>query len=395
MTNLMGHTPLPKLKVVSITTDNREHDRNYDQVRPYFAAGHESLLQGFAQVEDVDLHVVCCTQRPMKSPDRLADNVWFHSLHVSKFGWLRTSYQGCIRAVRKKVRDLGPDLVHGHGTERDCALSATFSGLPNLVTIHGNMAELARLTCPRIGSYLWLAARLENFTLRRTAGVLCNSSYTQGLVRGRAARTWLVPHAVRQMFFETAPDPKPRPGVLLNAGVISPRKRQLELLGVVENLHRQGLKLELRFIGFLPSPLNAYAKSFLERIKPLEAAGYARFYGPQKESELVACYDDVSGMVHFPTEEAFGNVVVEALARELKFFGSRLGGIQDIASGIPGCELVDKDDWGGLTDAIASWVKRGSPRQHGSAAIIRQLYHPKAIARRHLDIYREVLSRAS
>jgi hypothetical protein len=51
---------------------------------------------------------------------------------------------GCIRATRRRLRTLQPDLVHGQGTERDCALSAIFSGFPNVVTIHGNMAELAR-----------------------------------------------------------------------------------------------------------------------------------------------------------------------------------------------------------------------------------------------------------
>src|SRR5439155_13329895 len=134
--------------------------------------------------------VISCTQQPMASPQRLADNIWFHSLHVPKLGWLRTGYQGCIRAVRKRLKAIKPDIVHGQGTERDCGLSAIFSGFPNVVTIHGNMSELARLFRRPIASYDWLAARLEAFTLKRTAGVFCNSEYTERLVKPRSRRTW-------------------------------------------------------------------------------------------------------------------------------------------------------------------------------------------------------------
>ena len=126
------------MKVVIVTTDNREHDRAYHETIPRFCAGHWSLLEGFMQTPQAEFHVLSCTQKPMRSPEKLAENMWFHSLHVPKIGWLRTFYQGCIRAVRRKVLELKPDLVHGHGTERECGISAALSGFPNLITIHGN-----------------------------------------------------------------------------------------------------------------------------------------------------------------------------------------------------------------------------------------------------------------
>ena len=91
------------------------------------------------------------------------------------------------------------------------------------------------------------------------------------------------------------------------------------------------------------------------------------------------------------SEEAFGLNVAEGLARNLKFFGSRLGGIAEIAEGVPGAELFVPDDWAGLTDAVARWIEQGHPRRMESAALMRQRYHPQMIARRHVEIYREVL----
>jgi hypothetical protein len=180
------------MKVAILTTDSREHYRDYENREPSFGAAPEALLQGFAQLLELEVHVVSCLRKKVHSPSKLAPNIFFHGLHVPKIGWMRTGYQGCIRAVRKKLRAIQPDIVHGQGTERDCALNAVFSGWPNVVTIHGNMAELARLFQARVGSFQWLAARLENFALKRTAGVFCNSAYTEQLVKGRTPRTWHV-----------------------------------------------------------------------------------------------------------------------------------------------------------------------------------------------------------
>ena len=271
-------------------------------------------------------------------------------------------------------------------------MSAALCGFPNVVTIHGNMAELARLFHARFGSYGWLAARLEDFTLRRTAGVFCNSAYTENLVRPRAKKTWRVSNALRRDFFDTLPDAPPDSRcILLNVGFIMERKRQLELLGVAEDLHRQGLKFEFHFIGRL-NPSETYGAAFLKKLKPLEAAGCARLLGELSTAELIRHFDSANGFVHFPSEEAFGLVVAEALARDLKFFGARLGGITDIAENVPGAELFKESDWINLSAALARWISQNHPRANGAAALMRERYHPEVIARRHLEIYKEVLS---
>jgi glycosyltransferase involved in cell wall biosynthesis len=379
------------MRIGLLTTDNREHFKDYSAAEPCFGTAPEALLQGFAFLPEAEVHVVSCTRERMKSPEKLAPNIFFHSLYVPKIGWMCTAYQGCIQAARNKLRTIQPHIVHGQGTERDCAISATFSGFPSVVTIHGNMAELARLFRMRVGSFGWLAARLENLTLRRTAGVFCNSEYTEQLVRFRARRTWRVPNAIREQFFAAVARPAAASKcTLLNVGVISPRKRQVELLEVARALRQQGLEFEFQFIG-QAHPGNEYAAAFLKMIEPMEKDGYARYLGPKSTSELIKCMDNARALVHFPSEEAFGLVVAEALARELKFFGARTGGIMDIANGAPGAELFKGDDWRGLSSAIARWIRGGFPQPCNATELMRARYHPEVIARRHLEIYREVL----
>jgi len=68
-----------RLKVGVVTTDNREHDKRYEVPAPYFGTAPEALLQGFAGIPEVEVHVVSNTQHAMASPAKLADNIWFRA----------------------------------------------------------------------------------------------------------------------------------------------------------------------------------------------------------------------------------------------------------------------------------------------------------------------------
>jgi len=313
-------------------------------------------------------------------------------LVVPKIGWLRTGYQGCIRATRRFLRSLRADLVHGQGTERDCGICAVFSGFPNVITIHGNMRELAQLLRPLPGSYLWCAAQLERFTLPRTNGVFCNSAYTEHAVRYITRQTWCVPNAIRREFFEVPFPVKSTKGVprLLNVGVISPRKRQLEILALAEELYQEGAMFELQLIG-VADKNDRYAASVLERIEVAQRAGFARYLGTLALPNLIAIFDKGSALIHAPAEEAFGLVVAEALARNLKIFGTSVGGIREIAAAVEGAELFSLDDWNGLKNSIRRWLDDGLQPTLAAAAM-RKRYHPRLIAERHLEIYQEVLA---
>lgn len=423
------------MNIAFLTTDNRDAHRRYNDPEPYFGPAPTALLEGFAMiakqqeigiseiwksgnlktreksagepgtkneeprttnhqqgtVAPFEIHVISCTQRSLRAPEKIAPNIWYHSLHVPKIGWLRTGYQGCIRAVRRKLREIDPDIVHGQGTERDCAISAVLSGYPNVLTIHGNMSELARRFHSRTLGFHWLMARLEDFTLPRTSGVFCNSDYTQSLVAPRTPRTWRVDNPIRSQFFTPiSTSEQTNVPILLNVGVVGPRKRQLELLRTAERIWRRGLLLEFRFVG--PCNEGTYAADFLSEIRKAEKEGYASYRGSLEVGELVREMDAASGLCHFPSEEAFGLVVAEGVARNLKFFGSKVGGIPEIVGGVNGVELFDENDFYSLEEGIVRWVSSGGIRLAHGDQKMKQRFHPAEIARRHLEIYREVLS---
>jgi glycosyltransferase involved in cell wall biosynthesis len=388
------------VRIAVLTTDSREHFREYGNAIPYFGTAPEALLQGFKGMPEIEIHVISCAQQPMRSPEKLADNIWFHGLHVPKTGWMRTFYQGCVRTTRKKLRELQPDIVHGQGTERDCAISAIRSGFPNVITVHGNMNAIAALHHSRVGSFQWLAARVEDFTLQRAGGIICISDYVKDLVARYKVPTWIVPNAIQEMFFDF-----PRPGVvpavkplLINVGVISERKRQQALLAVLESLRNEGLSFDTAFVGH-SSPQLPYSVEFSRRLATARAK-YGGFEHIQRLDEVSFCqlYDRASAMIHFSNEESFGLTFAEAIARGLYLFASDVGAIRDIAKGVEGVEVIGMDNWTNLKEAVRQWLVGGQyrkPRPSSPPAEFIERYHPVSVARRHLEIYREVLSSRS
>jgi glycosyltransferase involved in cell wall biosynthesis len=380
------------MRIAILTTDERDSIPGCRDPQPHIGIAPTALLQGFDGLPGAEVHVVSCLKEPLPSIKTIAPNIFYHGLFVPQSGWLRTLYQGCIRSIRKELREIRPDLVHGQGTERYCALGAVLSGFANVITIHGNMKTIAEVYRARFGSYHWLTARLENFTLRRAGGVFCNSAYTERLVAPRTTRTWRVANALRRDFFSSPSAARPSGApVLLNVGVFEPRKQQVELLAMAGRLHGRGGRFQLQFAGHRAK--DDYGASFERVLARAEMAGYARYLGNLPPAQLVAAMDAASALVHFPKEEAFGLVVAEALARNLKFFGSATGGMVDIARGVESAELIEPQDFGALEVAIAGWLQAGAPRPQNAAAVTRERYHPSVIARQHLEIYREVLGR--
>ena len=378
------------LRIAIITTDARHWLRDFSTETPNFGTAIRALLEGFAEIPEVEVHVISASPSPLQSLKKIAANISYHHVHVAKWGWGKGLFLGVAWKIRKLLRQIQPDIVHGQGTERDCAMAAVLSNFPNVLTIHGNMQEIQRLGYHGNAVYGRLASLLETYTLGKTLGVFCNSIHTEGLVRPRARNTWLVPNPIRSAFFQTSTaEPDSKIPILLNVGMVYPLKRQLEILRSLRLLKRSGHDFKIIFAGGL-SEDSDYGRRFIEELKAAEKEGIAEYAGFLDIDGLIQLMDRCSGFIHFPSEEAFGLVVTEAMARGLKVFGANLGGIVDIAEGIEGAELFDTME--DMKASIARWIDTGARRCPEAAAEIVKRYHPKIIARRHVDIYRDVLT---
>jgi glycosyltransferase involved in cell wall biosynthesis len=380
------------VRVALLTIDNRAHERNYGETIPYFGTAPAALLKGFAGLPGLEVHVVSCTAKPMTSPKKIEENIWFHSLHVPKIGWLRTAYQGCIRATRKALRQLRPDMVHGQGTERDCALEAVFSGFPNVLTIHGNMRLVAKVNRAKPFTFEWLAARLESFTIPRSKGVVCITRYTQAAVSSLAKRTWVVPNAVDPSFFDlVASPPAGEPRQLLCAGMVSPRKNQNALIRALDALAATA-NLKIRFLGKV-MPGHPYTDEFRELLRTRPWCVHEGFAGREK---LKCCMQQASLVVLPSLEDNCPMVVLEAMAAGVPVVAANVGGVPDlIEDGKTGwfCDPLNGANMRAAVEKVLANAAAATQMAETAKQRARDCFHPKVIAQRHLDIYREVLGK--
>ena len=381
------------LKIVILTTDNREPHKDYANPQPHFGTAPAALLEGLAMIPDIEVHVVSCIRQPVRSPEKIAPNIFFHSLVVPKIGWMRTLFQGCIRASRKKIRELGPDIVHGQGTEMDCGISAVCSGFPNVLTLHGNMRLIAALNRERPFSYNWMAARLEGFVLPRTNGVVCITNYTRAAVQDRTQKTWVLPNAVDASFFDVpaAPDLS-APPVILCVGAVCFRKNQNNFIRALDPLARQK-KFRLVFLGQMEK--NAYGEEFRQLLRERDWSEHVPFSGRERVKE----YFRTASMVALPTQEDnCPMVVLEAMAAGVPVFASNVGGVPDLIQHEVNGLLCDPLRPETFCESVARFLddRAFAARIAAEAkAQAQRRFHPQVIAQKHLEIYREVLNTPS
>jgi glycosyltransferase involved in cell wall biosynthesis len=379
------------MKIVQITTDNRDHFKEHHLDKPWFGTAPEALLQGFALLPEHEVHVVSCTRKAMRSPEKLADNIWFHSVCISKWGMMRSLYAEAVLALRSKIKEINPDIVHGQGTERECALAAVFSGYPNVITIHGNMNAIRRLGGHGAPIYFFLASHLENLALRRTDGVVCITRYTLELVQAKTRRTWVLPNAVDSRYFQVSPASHLNsPLRLICVGTICPRKNQLALLKVLSQL-RPAHSIQIRFLGQVNGQTD-YGGRFLETVTRLEWAEHGGFVGRDELAQELAQAD---GLILPSLEDNCPMVILEAQAAGVPVAASHVGGVPDLIEDGQTGVLFHPQDSDHMRSSLEAWIRTRELRQRTAEKAriqAQQRFHPKAIAEKHVEIYREVLS---
>lgn len=376
------------LRLALLTSDNRECFKDYANPQPHFGTAPEALMQGFAQLAEVEADVVCCVREPVHSPAHLAPNIRYHALVVPKSGWMTTGYQGCIRAVRRKLLELQPDIVHGQGTERDCAITAVFSGFPNVLTIHGNMRLIARVNGDRPFSYGWLNAHLEALTIPRSRGVVCITRYTQDAVRDLARRTWLLPNAVDARYFDVKAA-RTQPPLVLCVGLVSHRKNQNRFIRALDDLAARR-PLRVRFLGHVPP--GEYGAEF----RALVAARPWCEHGGFADRDALAAEFARASVLALPSlEDNCPMAVLEAMAAGVPVAAARVGGVPDLVEeGATGvfCDPLDARSMAGAIESLLADPARSERMGAAGREQALRRFAPRVVAERHIAIYREVLS---
>jgi glycosyltransferase involved in cell wall biosynthesis len=378
------------IKVAMLIPDNRDEFGNYDDPDPVMGPAPAALLEGLSELTDLEVHILSCAKKPLRAPEKLARNIFFHLLLVGQWGWLRSAYSGCILALRRKLSEIKPDIVHGQGTERYCALATAFSRFPNVITIHGNMRAIAEINHAKAFSYQWCAARLEEFTLPRVGGVVCLTDYTRANVSKKASRTWVIPNAVSNGYFKVEPTSSESVD-LLCVGTIIPRKNQNTLIRALDSLAGR-YNFRLIFLG-AGSEADEYFREFSELIKTREWCVHEGFVPPEQFQVFLS---RATALILPSLEDNCPMVVIEAAAAGVPVLAANVGGVPTLIKDSQNGLLFDPNDAVSIarvTERYLSDREFARKMAANGRELAKSTFQPLVVAQRHLDVYREIIAR--
>jgi glycogen(starch) synthase len=211
-------------------------------------------------------------------------------------------------------------------------------------------------------------------------------------VWGLSRRTWIVPNAVNAVFFAVQRQPAVQPTLLCVAN-ISPWKNQVAMIKALDPLAATR-SFALRFLGSADCE-QPYDREFLSLVKQRPwcvHAGPADPAGVCKSLELAA-------MLVLPSlEENCPMAVLEAMAAGVPVAASTAGGIPDLIEHGRNGVLFDPGDADSLRTAVCRILDDPAAARSRAMEAKRWAHdtlRPEVVARRHLQVYRELLSRDS
>jgi glycosyltransferase involved in cell wall biosynthesis len=263
------------------------------------------------------------------------------------------------------------------------------SGFPNLLTVHGNIRAIAKVTGARPFSYDWLTARLEKWTLPRTDGVICITRYTQAEVQDLVRRTWIVPNAVDSSLFEVKNVPASPPQIL-HIAHIHKRKNQIALIHALDPLVKE-LPFTLRFYG-MAMAADPYAQECLRLIRQRSWCEYHPF---SDRPTIKAALATASLLVLPSLEENCPMTVLEAMAAGVPVVAAKVGGVPELFEDAVTGLFCDPNDPVSIRTAVQTVLSK--PAFARDIAVrarhwANDKFHPDRIVQHHVEIYREMLS---
>lgn len=251
-------------------------------------------------------------------------------------------------------------------------------GFAPLVSLSQNMLpfewkELSRYGLSLVGLRLLLLRFGQGRTFRNAAGVIFLTRYARDGVlaiappRGKIA---IVPHGIEERF-RAAPRPQraraqlsaEHPLRLLYVSIIDVYKHQWHVAEAVDRLRREGLPVEIDFVGPAFPPALARFEAVRRRLDP--EGRFLHYRGPVPFEELHELRERAEVFVFASSCENMPNVLVEGMASGFPIACAKRGPMPEILG--DGGVYFDPEDPDSIAEAIRSLADDDGLRERCAA----------------------------
>lgn len=353
------------------------------------------LVEGLRQEAGVEVHVVTGVSPGKDAQPRKVGDVYVHPVRWSRFKRL-TFARRDVRKMRAMLREIQPDVVHGHGPPAPYAMAAFTSGLPNVVTWHGVMFREAAVV-PGVRAKLVYALDIlhERYCWSRMRNVIAISPYVVREYGHRSrARFFLVENPIADRYFRV--EGEGDANTILCAARLIPRKDILTLLRAFALLREMRPGVRLRIAGEMSSE-PAYTRRCLEFAAQAGLEGEVEFLGQLTEDEILEEYRRAAVVVLASRQETAPMTVEQALAAGRPVVATPAGGVPWLVqNGVTGL-VVPFGDAARMALALRRLLDDAPLRrwmgERGRAQALER-FHASVVARKTLEVYREVARQA-
>jgi len=295
------------------------------------------------------------------------------------------------RRLRKRVREIQPDIVHAHGTGRFVA-AAQGLDFPTVITVHGIRFREVVLHGGLKGKLRAVTTvALEKRVLRRARHIFTIADYVrQAIAPHTSADFYPVANPVAKRFFDLPTDETAL--TILSVAAVQPRKGLLELIEAVAEVRKTVPGVKLRLVGKILLP--DYADLLRERIGELDLKDVVELVGFIPDADLEREFTTCSVFALCSVEESSPVAIAEAMTLGKPVVASAVGGIPDLVAEGKSGFLVAYGDVPAIATALTRVLSDDALRADmGRDARHRaeQDFHPDAAAAASVEVYRRIL----
>lgn len=306
------------LRVLVLASHYRaDHDRAMQPYRRMNAAASSwnTALFGELGKFDIELHIVQFW--PVRRYRRFVEGKVTHH-YLPKLPWF-DNFTSIFKRwrVRRLVRELAPDVVHGIGSEHGYAWAAIGHGVPSIITIHGWLRVINTLAGHTSLLKSRFLVREEARALQQADRVIAINEYMRDrfVNEGGCApeRTVVIPNALNPVYLQDWAE-GPRPIDIIMVGTLQPLKNQHVALELFHRLARDhGMHPRVVIVGDATVESTTYRGRLHAMRDELDLTN-VEFVGKKSPAELFELYRASRFLLHISEFEADPTVVAEALA---------------------------------------------------------------------------------
>jgi len=353
-----------------------------------------ALVRAISRLDDLDLHVVTLERGRRQVEVARQDGATIHRLPGSRWPQMFDILAGPgRRRLKQYLRQLAPDVVHFHETY---GLGIGELPMPCVFTIHG--FDHANVRAEK-GYLAWLRAplwrRIQEWGLSRQRHIISITPYVKEYIRPLTQATiYDIDNPVDPACF--AVEHREVPGRVFSAGWVTHRKNTLGLVMAFARVVRSGVDASLHVAGEQREP--AYAEKVKETIGELGLTDHIVLLGRIGPDAIRKELGEASVFALPSRQENAPMAIAEAMAVGVPVISSnRCGMPYMVQEGETGF-LVDPEDCGTLAARIRQMLtdKPLRAKMAGAARrVAESRFHSDSVARKTVEVYREIVSRSA